>query len=189
MPLDKRLIRQTMKKKRAALNEATFLLYSQTIFNTMVTLPCFKEASVIGVYISTQGEVDTYQLINAYCSSKTIAVPKVEGQTMSFFAIDSLDEASEGYYGILEPVTDRFVAPDDIDLMIVPMLAFDHHGQRVGYGGGFYDRYLPLVSCPTVGLAFSFQEVENAFPSDFDQPLDQVITERGVICFCDDSLK
>ncbi|MBO6047092.1 MAG: 5-formyltetrahydrofolate cyclo-ligase [Erysipelotrichaceae bacterium] len=172
-----------MKKKRQDLDETTFLLYSQSIKQTLTALPVFKQARRIGIYISVNHEVDTLQLINEYCQDKDICVPKVHGQIMDFYHIKDLNETKAGAFGLLEPVTQERVDPDTIDLMIVPLLAYDLSGQRIGYGGGYYDRYLPHTHCPAIGLAFSFQYLNDVEAEAHDQPLNMIITEQGAVSF------
>ena len=183
MRSDKTTIRELMKQKRQDLDEPAFLLYSRAIYNTLVHLPVFVQADCIGIYISTDHEVDTRQLISDYVKEKQICVPKVHGRTMDFYHINDLNETKPGVFGILEPVTDERVTPEKIDLMIVPLLAYDHAGNRIGYGGGYYDRYLSDVHCPAIALAFSFQEMAAIAPEVHDQPLTALINEKGLISF------
>ena len=97
---------------------------------------------------------------------------------MDFYEIHSLNDLKEGHFHILEPTTQLLIKPNQIDLMIVPMLAFDSNNHRVGYGKGYYDRYL---SCEfnryKIGLAFSFQQVSYIPIDQFDLPLDEIIQE------------
>ena len=105
-------------------------------------------------------EVETLSLIQELLKTKRVCVPKVNQDTMDFYEIDSLDDLKEGYFHVLEPTTTALILPEDIDCMLVPMLAFDKQKYRVGYGKGFYDKYFARgYHGYKLGLAFSFQYV------------------------------
>ena len=176
--LDKNEIRLSMKKKRLSLDEKTFLSYSQSIINQLIQHPSYQESTIIGIYVSTNNEVNTLSLIEETLKTKRVCVPKVYKNKMDFYEIHSLNDLKEGHFHILEPTTQLLIKPNQIDLMIVPMLAFDSNNHRVGYGKGYYDRYL---SCEfngyKIGLAFSFQQVSYIPIDQFDLPLDEIIQE------------
>ena len=177
MPLD----RKKMIKKRLSLDEETFLSYSKRIAFNLENLPEFKKAKKIGFYFSYRHEVDTHELIRKYLTRKEIYVPRCIGEELDFQRIHSMEDLKEGAFHILEPTTQEHISAGDLDLIIVPLLMFDKHHNRVGYGKGFYDRCLKKTQALTIGLAFDFQEVENTHPHSFDVPLDYIITQKGVI--------
>lgn len=178
MVLDKHTIRQVMKEKRLSLDTKTFFLYSYNICQKVKQHPQYHLAKMIGCYVSLPGEVDTLHLIEETLKTHELCVPKVVGETMSFYKISSLDDLQEGAFHVLEPTTTQLVQPQDIDLMIVPMLAYDNHLYRVGYGKGFYDKYFALgFDGYKLGLAFSFQKVPEIEINLYDLPLDEIICE------------
>ena len=179
MELDKSTIRQIMKQKRLFLKEETFFHNSQIVLNKVIHHCSYQNANVIGVYVSMNHEVDTFKLIEHMLKDgKVVVTPKVKGVNMDFYRIHTLDELKEGYFHVLEPTTDILVSPQDIDLMIVPLLAYNDQNHRVGYGKGYYDRYFFRgFQGYKLGLAFSFQHVEEIETNEFDYALDEIVNE------------
>ena len=178
MELDKQSIRKTMKQKRLFIDKETFFHNSEIIFNKLISHPEYKKARTIGIYVSMNNEVDTLHIINHALKDHVVATPKVKGEVMDFYCIESLDDLKEGYFHVLEPITDKYISPSDIDLMIVPLLAYDQHKQRVGYGKGYYDKYFASgFKGYKLGLAFSCQEVSCIETDRFDYPLDEILNE------------
>ena len=97
---------------------------------------------------------------------------------MNFYMINSLKELKKGNYGILEPDNDKLVNKKDIDLLIVPIVSYDKDHNRLGYGGGYYDRYLKDYEGKVIGLAFTFQQVEKLPVERFDLPIKTIIDEK-----------
>ena len=107
---------------------------------------------------------------------KRVAVPKVYGDTMKFIYMDDLSQVEEGYYNIPEPIADGPVAEDPTALVLMPGLAFDEKGNRMGYGGGFYDKFLAQEpDHPTVALCYAFQMVDHIPTEEYDIPVDCVL--------------
>lgn len=178
MVLDKQLIRQMMKEKRLQMNDETLFLYSQSIRKKVMSHPRYQQAHTIGIYVSLPREVDTMTLIEETLKQHHVCVPKVHGNVMHFYEITSLEELEEGHFHVLEPTSNHLVQPEDIDLMIVPMMAFDHQFYRVGYGKGYYDRYFQRrFHGYKLGLAYSFQKVDDIDKNLYDIPLDEIINE------------
>lgn len=168
-----------MKEKRLLLDQKTFSLYNYQILNKVLKHPRCLQAKIIGCYVSLTGEVDTLELISILLQTHRVCVPKVEGQVMHFYEIQSLDDLKEGHFHVLEPITKKKIFPQDIDLMIVPMLAYDQNLNRVGYGKGYYDCYFASgFQGYKLGLAFSFQYIDYINTNQYDQPLDEIINEK-----------
>lgn len=114
---------------------------------------------------------------------KKVVVPVtnfVDG-TLKHVLLSSFDILQENKWGVLEPTSGERVSTEQLELVIVPMVGGDEEGNRMGYGEGFYDRFLSNVSCPKIGLLFE-QNVIDALPvADYDIPLDKIITEQRVI--------
>ena len=107
---------------------------------------------------------------------KQVAVPKCYGDEMRFIYMDDLSKVEKGYANIPEPIADGPVADDTTALVLMPGLAFDPQGHRIGYGGGFYDRFLAdEPDHPTLALCYGFQMVEHLETEEFDIPVDQVL--------------
>jgi len=180
--LDKKTIRQMMKQKRLLLDQKTFFLHSQHIMQCVLQHPIYQKAQMIGIYVSLHGEVDTKQLITETLKKHHVCVPKVAGDIMHFYEIQSLDDLKEGHFHVLEPITNSLIHPQDIDLMIVPMLAYNQSFHRVGYGKGYYDKYFSHgFHGYKLGIAFSWQYIENIEYDEYDQQLDEIINENTML--------
>ena len=176
--MDKKLIRRIMKEKRLSLDKETFLLYNQRIFQKVISHPQYQSAKMIGIYVSMNDEVQTKEIILEALLTHRICVPRIDNGIMNFYEIDSLDELKEGFFHVEEPTTSNLVLTSDIDLMIVPMLAYDSKKYRVGYGKGFYDRYFQQgFHGYKLGITYSFGEVDCIDINQYDCPLDEIVTE------------
>jgi 5-formyltetrahydrofolate cyclo-ligase len=137
----------------------------------------YKDASVIYGYLPYNQEVRTTAILaQALRDGKRVAVPKVYGDTMRFIYLDDLSKVETGYSGIPEPVEDGPVAENENALVLMPGLAFDKNGNRMGYGGGFYDKFLAEEpNHPTVALCYGFQMVDTIPSEEYDIPVDYVL--------------
>lgn len=144
-----------------------------------------SSAGTILLYHSLPDEVSTKLLLeklsNKLSGNKRIVLPVVDGDNLVLKEYVP-NELNVGYRNILEPCSDIIVSPCDIDLAIIPGVAFDSNCNRMGRGKGFYDRLLPNLRCKTIGLAFSFQMVHEIPCEPFDCPLDMVVTDTGIYC-------
>lgn len=195
----KRQIRTRVLKRRRALTDDVRDRYNQKILSLTVMHPLFQSAREIYCYASLPDEVSTAGLMDeAWKAGKRVAVPRVtdEGK-MDFFYIESLAELSPGYYGISEPALNvgRLALPEPVSktgiypdsdveesrtLILLPGAAFDKKGNRIGYGKGFYDRYLHrFPKCRRIGIAYSLQCVDEILAEPFDISVEAVITEKG----------
>ena len=162
---------------------------SESIFAKVKDIKAFKEAKVLLIYCNYKSEVITENAICEYLSNgeKAIYLPKVSGEDMHFYKIDSLSQISEGYRGIREPYENDYIFDENINsedaVLIIPGAAFDKKGNRIGYGKGFYDRFLkkyPKIC--KIGIAFGVQMCKNMISSDyFDEGMDYVVTENECI--------
>ena len=156
---------------------------SLLIFEQLITVPEYKKAEKIFTYVSMNNEVDTIMLIDYSLSmDKRVFVPKVFGKDMFFYEISDISELSPGYCGIYEPDTDG-KEPDysKTGFMCMPGVAFDKEYNRIGYGGGFYDRYLSGENkFYKAALAYEFQFVEHIRTEHVDVKPDMIVTEDNI---------
>jgi 5-formyltetrahydrofolate cyclo-ligase len=134
-------------------------------------------------FASFRSEVDTLPMIrHALAAGKRAILPKVRGKDLALFEIRDFDkDTAPGAWGIPEPREIMPVTVEDVDFMIVPGLAFDENGNRLGYGAGFYDRLLPYYKKETAALAFEIQIVPEVPISSLDIPVKQIVTEKRTI--------
>lgn len=145
----------------------------------------WKNAKSIGVTISRGFEWDTNPIIDAaWQEKKAVCVPKCEPKTrkMTFHQLTSYEQLEEAYFGLLEPIVDltEKMHKDRIDLLLVPGVVFDRSGFRIGFGGGYYDRFLSDFPNMTVSLLHSMQLIERVPKEEFDIPVEHLITEEGI---------
>lgn len=184
--MDKKILRQDMKKRRRIMPESE-KIEADGIIRDKLKKHLDSFGQWILFYVSYGTEVDTRVLIGELLENKKetihIAVPKVNGDEMEFYEIKSLSDLSLGYMGILEPRGEVLAHVEDA-IMIMPGLVFDINRNRIGYGGGYYDRYISghlSQIKETVALAYDFQVIEGdleVFSHDIKPDL--IITEKGV---------
>ncbi len=159
---------------------------SLVIAKRLFSLKKLQKAETIFLYASYKNEVETRRLIQKLLSrGKRVALPKVREKEMDFFVIHSWQELVFGYHGILEPDgTGELVVPTKQDIMVLPGVAFDTKGNRIGYGGGYYDRYLEQqkenLPC-LIGVGYELQMFSGILPTEpQDKQVDFIVTEKKV---------
>lgn len=178
----KKAIRDKIKKKRASLPLEEQQAKSKKIIDTLASHPLYKHAEEIYCYVSFGGEVDTREFVESSLKmGKKVAVPKIlVNNLMEFYYINSLKELTEGHYGILEPPPVK-KAPGNCALMVMPGVAFDKRGGRIGYGKGYYDEYLKHhPSLRRIALAFELQCMESLPREAHDIAPELLMTETGI---------
>lgn len=187
--MNKKILRQELLKKRSSLTIDEVVDKSADIAELLFSTDFYKKSKYIMCYIDFRNEVKTEEIIRTSLENgKKIIIPISVVKTRQLILSQLLDydkELESGTYGILEPKKEfiRRVSPELIDLVLVPGVAFDRRGYRIGYGGGYYDRFLPKVkrSTPKVALAFDIQMVEYVKKGRYDIPMDYIITEKEII--------
>lgn len=185
--MEKKKIREEILELKGKLGENDLKYYSDTIINKVYDSNFFKDAHTIMTYISFENEVDTHEFIkNSIKMGKEIVVPITIAQTkeLKVSKLMNFNELEIGFYNILTPKKEfiRFIDPKEIDLIIVPGVAFDRKGYRIGYGGGYYDRFLSqLDEVDKISLAFQLQVIEEVPKEYFDIPVDFIFTENEII--------
>jgi 5-formyltetrahydrofolate cyclo-ligase len=155
---------------------------SRKIFERLKDCPEYKKAEWIYLYIDCKNEVMTGDILkDALAAKKHVAAPKVVGSEMIFYEITSSDDLEPGYFGIREPKEGLFAADGCCGLMVMPGVAFDRNRHRVGYGGGFYDRYLSRhKNLYKAAIAFEFQIKDEVPAEPTDILPDIIITENTI---------
>jgi len=182
----KKDLRKKIRLLRDAMSREENLRLSERIAENLFATKEYVEAENILTYVSFGSEADTYAIIrDALKRGKKVAVPRIDNGVMVFYVINGLSELVPGYYGIPEP-DDKHIIPFEPEkaLMIVPGMVFDRKLNRIGYGGGFYDRYFSETSTKDYqrcGLAFELQVVEEDIEAEeYDIPLRKLVTEKKV---------
>jgi 5-formyltetrahydrofolate cyclo-ligase len=183
----KRKIRYGIQEKRDSLDESIRLEKSHQIANRLMGLRQYDESSHLLAYYPFRSEIDTRIIIrDAMARGKKIALPRVGKEGLELFYIEDLKEDLEpGSYDIMEPIPSKCkkAEPSKIDLAIVPGVGFDRKHNRLGYGGGFYDRLLTSIpgSVPRIALSFDLQLIDKVPVSEHDLKIDILITESQII--------
>ncbi len=180
----KETLRAKYKKMRDALTADYRSKASRKIVEKLFTMPEWKSARVVGVYVSAHSEVETAEIIKmAPLQSKKLRAPKVLSENkMRFFEIASPSDLVKGHFGIMEPSDAcKKVGCSTMDVILVPGIAFDKKGYRLGHGLGFYDRFLPRANQTfLIGLAYD-KTLAEALPHDGkDFPVHAVVTEKAI---------
>jgi 5-formyltetrahydrofolate cyclo-ligase len=162
---------------------------SRAVMENLWSLPEMKHWSTLFIYVNFRSELETLELIHRCLSQgKRVAVPLVDASAVSMIPLliqDPEKDLVPGYYGIPEPDPQKSlrVAAREIDAAVIPGSVFDIHGGRLGYGGGYYDRFLvnDAPQAKRTGLAFEMQVVDKVPVEPHDQPLDILITEKRIV--------
>ncbi|MCY3765748.1 MAG: 5-formyltetrahydrofolate cyclo-ligase [Gemmatimonadetes bacterium] len=180
----KKQIRNTMKKRRSELSSREVRARSERIIARLTGQEVYRRAGCLASYVSIANEVDTLILIDfALDSGKRVGVPVVKpNRTLIHREVRSRAELKPSGFGLLEPSLEdgAVVPPDAFDVVLVPGLAFDRAGNRVGFGAGFYDRFLSFAPAFKIGLAYDFQLFDRLPAGPRDIPMDFVVTESGI---------
>jgi 5-formyltetrahydrofolate cyclo-ligase len=181
----KREIRRSVLAARDALGEAERVARSAAIHDRFLALPEVERARTVMLYWSFGSEVATGPLIDRLHDLGTVIVlPRIRGpQDLEAVAYEPGDRLRETSFGAREPAEGTVADPRSIDVVVAPGVAFDRSGRRVGYGGGFYDRFLQMLGqdVPRIALAFDVQLVDELPAGGFDQSVDVVVTESRVL--------
>ena len=179
----KRALRREVRAHRDAMPPEERERLGQAVARNLLALPEVRQASTVMAFSSFGSEVDSGPIIEQLArDGRRVVLPRVEGRTIVPVGYRSGDPVKPSSFGALEPAAGEPVGPEEIDVVVVPGLAFDRRGHRVGYGGGFYDRFLGRLrpNALTVGICFSVQVVDEVPHGRGDRPVDLVVTEQGL---------
>ena len=180
--ISKLQLRKEIKNNKRQFTSQQLHELSFAVITRLLAHPRVKSAKTIMLYHSLPDEVDTHTIVDSLLmSGKTILLPRVTGEgTMELHRYNGPKDMQVGAYGIMEPTGPLFTDYADIDLAIVPGVAFDHDGNRMGRGKGYYDRLLPQLGCAyKIGICFDFQLVESIECEEHDIRMDEVISGKN----------
>lgn len=173
--MKKEFLRKKYKEKRDNIkNKVTKdnLIYQKVINNKDIL-----SSKTLLIYISINSEVDTIKIINYFLNTKNIAVPKIIDNNMYFCYVTNLNDLTPGKYNIPEPTNENIVTDFDNAICIVPGICYDKKNYRVGYGKGYYDRFLSKNKIKTIGLCYKECMIEKIDNDKYDYKIDEVITD------------
>ena len=177
--LGKKEIRAEVKKRRREADEETLHEKSLQILERFRQLSAYKDASLLLAYVDAKREVETRLLMRcAWDDGKKVAVPRVDGDgIMHFYYLRSLKDLEPGAFGIMEPRIDCRICEPEEGLLLMPGVAFDEQGHRVGYGGGYYDRYLQDAEFKKAALCWEKLMLDQIHADGYDICMDWIISD------------
>ncbi|WP_459499429.1 5-formyltetrahydrofolate cyclo-ligase [Bacillus sp. C1] len=186
MKEEKVRLRKKIVEKMNSLSKEQHKTLSEQIVFSLYKQQEWREAETIGITLSMEHEVNTYAIIEqAWREGKKVTVPKCnrETRTMTFREITNFEQLETVYMSLREPIPalTKEVETNEMDLLFVPGVAYTRRGERIGYGGGYYDRYLLEYKKKTLSLAFDFQIIDYIPTEPFDQNVQTIITEKEII--------
>lgn len=175
--MNKTELRKAIRARKRAMTEAEILEKSEALGCLFLASEEYRNAKSIYGYLPYNQEVRTVAMLEqALRDGKKVAVPKCYGDEMRFIWMEDLSKVEKGYANIPEPIADEPIADDETALVLMPGMAFDPQGHRIGYGGGFYDKFLARErNHPTLALCYDFQMVAHLETEEFDIPVDKVL--------------
>ena len=178
-------LKRRLRAERIQMSERAVREKSLCIYRRLIDMPAYQLARCIACYVSIKNEVDTKTVIQkAIDSGKQVGVPVTrEDGDMNFQAIAGLSDLRPVHYGLREPVPDsqKVLLSHTIDLILIPGIAFDRRGHRIGSGGGYYDRFLARTEAVRIGLSYAFQIIDRVPAEPHDVKMDLIVTEDEVI--------
>ena len=175
--MDKKELRRAIREKKRAMTPQEIEAKSARLCELFAASEAYQQAKTIYGYLPYNQEVRTVAMLEqALREGKRVAVPKCYGDEMKFIYMTDLSQVEKGYAGIPEPIADGPEGDDETALVLMPGMAFDPQGHRIGYGGGFYDKFLAKEpDHPTLALCYDFQMLPYLETEEYDIPVDTVI--------------
>lgn len=176
--MNKQQVRSAVRARKLAMSPSEIALRSRQLCELVRNTDAYRQADTIFGYLPFNQEVDLRALLQkALEEGKQVALPKCYGKEMRFILVRDLSQIQHTAFGVPEPAADGPVSTDKTGLVIVPGLVFDRRGYRIGYGGGYYDRFLCLEpEHPTIGLCYDFQLMDRLAPDPHDIAVDTVFS-------------
>lgn len=178
--------KEEIRRKILALREAQKPVLKNkndaAVLKNLLTCAPFIDAHEFFTYLSHKGEVSTDEIIKTFFGKKKIIVPKISEDELCLYELKNSEEFLPGRFGIREP---QHCLPhrkfSSIDVALIPGIAFDATGHRIGFGGGYFDRLLKKVHCTTIGVAYEFQIIDKVLTGPYDVAVDFIVTEKRII--------
>lgn len=175
----KKSLRKLIREKKNAFSEGQFFAESENVFAQLERMPLFRKAKTVLAYWSIPKELQTHAFIERWYKTKTIILPLVVGDILELRVYNGPQCMVEGpAFGILEPQKGEIFSGKSIDFGIIPGMAFDLQGNRMGRGKGYYDKLLKTIDVPKYGVCLSLQVVPQVPTADYDVPMDGVISPK-----------
>lgn len=178
--MEKKEIRRKMKNMRLMLSVKEKMSAADEVFERLEKSAAFTLAERICMYNSLPDELSTEAFLSKWHKTKKFFLPRVNGVNLDILPYTP-ESLHTGAYDIQEPDGEEIIDPDTLDMIIVPAVAYDRSGNRLGRGKGFYDRLLSSTKATTVGVAYDFQLYDELPTEPHDIPVDMVITQSAVI--------
>lgn len=175
---EKRLLRRYIAEKKKSYSQESLSERSFILLNELEKHPAFTQAETVLLYYSLPDEVQTHDFVEKWSRSKKIILPVVKGDELELRSYTGKQDLQKGSYGIEEPQGELFSDYDKIDLAIIPGVAFDLQGNRLGRGKGYYDRLLKQLKAYKIGICFDFQICEQLPTEEFDKPMNEIWSEQ-----------
>lgn len=174
--MDKKVLREKYLKIRKEIKDIHKKKYDNRIFEKVINLLEYKECKLVLTYVSLSDEVDTIKLIEySLKNGKQVAVPKCEGNIINFYNIKSIQDLKQGYFGLLEPENKNVVTNFENSICIVPGACFDKERNRIGYGKGYYDKFLMNYEGTKIGLTYKECICDKIDTDKYDIKMDRII--------------
>lgn len=180
--MEKSSIRRKIKAMRQMLSEAEKLSAAEEVFERLEKTAAFLMADKVLVYHSLPDELPTHAFLRKWNGRKRFFLPRVNGVNLDILPYDE-SRLELGSFHIEEPTGNDLVDPSEIDLIVVPAVAYDRRGNRLGRGKGFYDRLLAEARATKIGVGYEFQLVDDLPAEPHDVPMDYVITQTLTLRF------
>ena len=178
----KNQIKESVLEKRNSLSKQEVFERSKKIEKNLIDIDNYKKSKVVMFFVSFNSEVNTHDMIKNSLKNKTVVIPKLINKDIEPSVIIDFDSLIAGKFGILEPIEIMKIAYKNIDLILVPGIVFDKEGHRIGYGFGYYDKFLRKApKAIKIGLAFDFQVIDKIPREMHDMPVDLIVTDERVI--------
>ncbi len=185
MAVEKSVVRQHCITQRHALDPVQRDQASRAIVSLLTQLPEYSTSKIVGLYAASHGEAELHLFFDrCVADGKACYFPRLEGHGLVFHRVCNWADLAPAEYGILAPQgNSTLLDPEHCDLMVVPGVAFDRRGNRLGRGKGFYDRYLPKVGGCRIGVCLNKFIIEDIPHEPHDVRMDLLVTESGVMRF------
>lgn len=178
----KKQLRKEVAQHKKQYSAQALAAFSFSAVNILQSINDFESAQTVCLYHSLPDEINTHGIIEKFYKQKNIILPVVVGDNLLLKPYKGIEHTTSGPFGIIEPALYiEPISPETIDLIVIPGMAFDRNGNRLGRGRGFYDRLLKTVKAPRIGICFDFQLVGNVPTEPFDVRMNKIVTNTEVV--------